>query len=688
MKKSIAEIYNEKSLDYLEDYHEESSWPHVEDENRKLLAILFVMRGEQLLESGDQQFISYFEKAEKVLPNDAHIFLRIAIAYTSQRGNVKNLLEASRYIEKSTKLDPDCVDSWHAWGNILVGIGSLTHDIDCLYLADKKYAQAIQIEPKPENLGIFWQWGVCWHLIGKHSGEATDYHTAISKYRMAADADFGLYLFLNDYASALVDLGSLISREEFLFEAVELYRTAVEDAPTFFEGWFNLACAYHIIYEITEEIDYFHLARGCFENAVQLNPNSSLLWMKWGNLLANGGKFQRNVDLLEESMEKLEKADCLQSHEPETLSKWAEVIISVGVHKERLDYFKLAEQKIVRALQIHPENSHYWYIYGQCLNEVGRYFNDEKYYLLAIEKLQHGLSLNHSDPLIWYALALSHFALGDLKQDPELLHKTIKYCAKVIQLGGDLFPQFWNDWGVALMKMGELCSDKKYIQEAIEKFEEAIRRHNRDGDLSNIDPDWLYNCGCAYDFMGDFEDDERYYERAIHLLSQALSVKPDFTFARYNLALALTHLGEITSEVDFFYQALHLFEQVVTEDCEDEMAWNDWGLTLMQLSQLMQDPAKPDISDKLQQEAEQKFVQAISFGSIYAYYNLACLYSINGNYTDALHYLERAEAVGALPPIEDIMHDEWLEGLRSTHHFRSFVKQLSNKPSKDHPHEA
>lgn len=681
MRKSIEEIYNEKSFDYLEDYHCEGSWPSFGDENRQLLAQLFVMRGEALIEAEQPQYLNYFETAEKLAPNDSLLLLRIAVALTTQRGNVKNLLEASRYTEKSVQIDPDSIDGWHAWGNILVGIGSLTQDIDCLYLADKKYEKAVSFGPTSENISIYWQWGVCWHLIGKQSGEATDYHTAISKYRMAADAEFSLYLFLNDYASALVDLGSLISREEFLFEAVELYRAAVEDVPNFFEGWFNLASAYQIIYEITEATDYFTLSRACFENASQINHSSSMLWMKWGVLLGTAGKMQRNVELLEESMLKLEKADCLQSHEPETLSKWAEVIISLGVYKERLDYFKLAEQKIIRALQIHPENSHYWYIYGQCLNELGRYFNDEKYYLLAIEKLQHGLSLNSSDPLIWYALGLSHFALGELKQDIEHLYKTVKYCSKVMQLGGELFPQFWNDWGVAFMKIGELTSDKKYIQEAIEKFEEAIRTSAREGDATSIDPDWLYNCGCAYDFMGDFEDDERYYEKAIQLLSQALVIKPDFIFARYNLAIALTHLGEVTSEVDFFYQALHLFEEVVTEDCEDEMSWNDWGLALMQLSQLLQDPAKPGVVDKLQQEAEHKFIQAISFGSEYAYYNLACLYSLNGNYSDAVYYLERAELVGSLPPIEDIMHDEWLEGLRSTHQFRSFVKQLSNRPN-------
>ena len=72
-------------------------------------------------------------------------------------------------------------------------------------------------------------------------------------------------------------------------------------------------------------------------------------------------------------------------------------------------------------------------------------------------------------------------------------------------------------------------------------------------------------------------------------------------------------------------------------------------------------------------------MRAASLGSVYVYYNLACLYSLNGHYDEAMTYIERAAAHGTLPSIVDMQHDEWLEGLRGSKQFRNYLAQLANR---------
>jgi hypothetical protein len=81
----------------------------------------------------------------------------------------------------------------------------------------------------------------------------------------------------------------------------------------------------------------------------------------------------------------------------------------------------------------------------------------------------------------------------------------------------------------------------------------------------------------------------------------------------------------------------------------------------------------------LYKDAEEKFVHAIALGSRLAFYNLSCLHSLNGNYALAMNFLERAEMCGTLPASEEILHDDWLEGLRSTPSFHKFLKQRKKK---------
>ena len=111
------------------------------------------------------------------------------------------------------------------------------------------------------------------------------------------------------------------------------------------------------------------------------------------------------------------------------------------------------------------------------------------------------------------------------------------------------------------------------------------------------------------------------------------------------------------------------------------MSWNELGLTLLHLAQLMEDPSHHETVDKLYTQAESKLQQAVALGCTSALYNLACTCALTGNVENAMYYLERAERQGGLPKLDDMLNDEWIDPLRDTPAFKAFLNHLTTKQS-------
>ncbi len=82
---------------------------------------------------------------------------------------------------------------------------------------------------------------------------------------------------------------------------------------------------------------------------------------------------------------------------------------------------------------------------------------------------------------------------------------------------------------------------------------------------------------------------------------------------------------------------------------------------------------------ELYMDAEYKITQAGLFGNEHAYYYLACLYSILGRTYEAMELMYQSFYAKALPPIDDLLDDDWLENLRATPAFSQFLSVLEAK---------
>jgi len=391
---------------------------------------------------------------------------------------------------------------------------------------------------------------------------------------------------------------------------------------------------------------------------------------------------------------------------------------------------KSALVKIQTGIRIQKDIPTLWRLYGDCLTELGRYYGDEKFLIEAIQRYRTGLQicsndlknqdlglpkasrgdsancfqsynldnvstldlqelsfepktgfsgclgLDASDTLLWYGLSLSLFTLGQLKEDLALIIEASQLFLKVIETGGQDTPQFWNDWGACLMKIGLIKNEKRFYEEAINKFEKALRLSQKLNLKNPHELEWLYNLGCAYEFLGDFETSPKSYEKALQLLRRVIEADPSFHIAYFNLACVYSRLGDLNSDIDLLLEANVTFKKVLENDLEDDYTWNELGVSLLILAKLMHDPVGFETSREYAAEAEKVFLQAIALGNISAIYHLACLYSMTENFEASIHYLEKCVENQALPSIDDLLTDDWLENVRNTPLFRHFISQF------------
>jgi tetratricopeptide (TPR) repeat protein len=687
VQKKLIEIQENQAFDCLDSFKDAKIWSTMTKEERNLFALLLLRQAAQQLQQGEGKVLDNFALAAKVSEDEPQIFYQQGLIFVSYPENSRCLDLACEAFARAVEKNPQFLMAWYQWGNACVSLGVLNAELHYFTEANSKYEKAsilfdVTLEQEIGREVLEWKRGICLALLGGHSGEPVDYMQAISHYRQAANLHCQESEFFNDYGHAVADLAFLVDRQELFIEAAQIFDEAIKRDAAWPGSWYNRASCMLRLCEINPQEEYFEQANQCLERAAELDPENYQIWLRWGQLESSLGKFKRDHKILESSLEKFSRANELEANHATILRCWAEAELFLGSHQERLELIQAAKQKIIKSIELHPEAPDAWYIYGASLNELGNYFEEEDFFYQALEKFHYGLSIAPQHPLLWYGLALAHFALGEMTEDSTLFEKSIQYCARVIECGGEAFPQFWNDWGVALLKLGEMTQQASYVEMAIEKFERALKRPAH-SEYEDVDLEWVYNYGCAYDLLGDFSEDARHVTKAIQVLEQVVQLDAGYVHARYNLALSLAHLGELTCDIEPYFKAIDHFQALLETDPEDDLIHMDFGVSLINLALLVQDDHHPERAQNLFRQAEAQLMQAASLGNCQAYYQLAGLYSLTKHCTLAMHYMERAQFFGALPSLDELIHDDWLDGLRHTPAFKNLINQLSSQQSKE-----
>lgn len=678
ISQKLREILTSEAFEQLEPFKNSKGWEPMSSDDKELLAQLFIGQGKRHLRNQDERAQEMFALAEQAAPKSAFIFTEIGHAYCEQHEYHACLQTACQAYERATQLKPLFSQAWMGWARALRLLGDL-EDEATYYDVCQKYLEKTETLIDQGNVEIKaelnHEWGQLWSTQGISSGEACDFHKALDYYRQAEFYGLQTADFYNDYANCLRHLSKLLDREDLLSQALTLYKKAHKADRNNLDTLHNLIDLLCVLYPQTGNFQHYTEALQHFESLAILNENGPDFWLLWGSLLAYQGKMHHDFDAVEASIDKLARADDMEKNNHTVLLRWAESLRILGAHLEDIEKLRAAEEKVLQSIQANPQSMEAWYLYGIILCEIGRYFTDQTFYIEALDKFRLGLSRDQQNPVLWYGLAQVYLALGELTGDRSFYEKAHAAYTRSYEFGTSTSSQFLNGWGVALMKIAETNESQNLVEEAIEKFERTIAIAER------IEPEWLYNYGCAFDFLGDLTGEPEHYEKAIMLLHKVLELDPDYLPALYNLALAFSHLGETIPDVDCLGRSCEYFQKLLQREPEDDLAWNDWGTTLLHMAQYLHDPALPEQSLQLYAQAEEKFINAQKLGCIHALYNLACLHSLTSQLDDAMHYIQKAEENHALPPVDDLIQDEWLDNLRQTHEFRGFLTQLANKKS-------
>jgi len=651
----------------------------------KELAEQFLKSAEELIESKEahERLIEVLDQAEKLFPEDVSILCRSArllFRYGALNGKGRFYLLALDKLKLAEEKNPLFFETttlwWQLWGNILIQLGKMLHDASFFEMALHKFQKAEKVthEVNPE---LSWDTGEAWILLGQKSGEPIDYQKGLTYFYAARNLGVLSPFFRLDFACALSQYGQLIGDPALLEESISFLRSVLSDvyhpekepSVAYIIAWRKLALAMKIRFLLSHQKEHFEEAEATFRDAILAATKNGELWLDWGELYLQAGWLKRDFKLVETALEKLTSAKVKECDPIRASFLLGMGLVIFGLFLENLKLIKDGQARILAAQEADPQNPQLQFASVFSEMSLGLYFSDATAYAHAVTFYESVLQENAFSTDHLYALFQAYMAWGLQLADLSLLHKAIEAITRLCQLRPFSHIHL-NEWGVALLRLKKIDviqeNYQAYVEEAIDKFQKAAQLCDEE--------EILYNWGCALDLLGDLTADEEDYARAIDLLTKAFEKRPSETHIRYHLGLAFSHLGELTSNADCLMQAADLLESVSRIDQEDENIFCELGYALLNLSELIFDPLYPEEGEKKRRDAERALIRAAELGSGDACYHLACLYSLSSLYEPSLHYLKKAEEVGRLPIKEDLEHDEWLEGLRSTEAFQDFFK--------------
>ena len=275
----------------------------------------------------------------------------------------KKYKAAITYYHRAIDEQPDMLEAYFSWGELLNRLGAKERAIAC-------YLQALkQVQDNPE---LYYRLGNIYQLESKWSQAAVCYQKATQFAPDYAEAHHQLAEVLShqeqwseaivsyrqaiqynpDFSWSYNNLGYALIEIDRWQEAVPVYQKAIELNPDFPWSYYNLAEAYSMLEQWSDAVDMY-------EKTAQIQPNLPQLQQKLGNALYH----RANRDLEEASKRfalaiEQEPNELLAYHQAIAIDKTnLELYLKLGdilIEQGQIDEAVVTYQM---ALQVHPKNS-------------------------------------------------------------------------------------------------------------------------------------------------------------------------------------------------------------------------------------------------------------------------------------------------------------------------------------------
>lgn len=597
--------------------------------------------------------LNQLEEKIDIDPTSPELFYEQGLALFesgSEKNCIKTLRKSVHYFKQATLLEPTHVEAWHGWGCALFLLGRK----EDLQGAKEKLDIALKLAPHQPDL--HWDTALIYLKLSDHSGEIDDIFKALSHFKKCEDK-ISYFEFWNSYGNAYIRLSEQIDDMRPIKQAIGCFKHAIALSLTNSDGWLGLARSLQKLYRFSHENDHYNQACDCFAAAIQLLPEKTEIAIERIAFMIETALQTKETSKLRVAIDKCEQAPS----SPHLLAYWSVALAFLGARTNRIELLHEAEEKITLALKnnLRTDDRLLIFLSGQSFFALAEYHCDLDLYFQAVEEFQASLSLDRTQLYCWVWMGHSYSAVYELTGDVTYLERALHFYSKSLQIKND--PHLYFEIASLLIEMGDEGNSDLPIQQAISYLEYLFQTYKA---ISFDHPEWFYHYGIALSKLGDFDEDPTLLHKALEAYINVLMFNPNHPKIHHRIGIVYSHLGDILNDTDYLFRSLHHFKLASKNQEEDEALLIDWGLALL------------CIGEDGYREAEVKFMQAALLGNQEVFYHLACLYSLKGSYDLAITYLQKSHASQNLPPIEDIMDDEWLDSIRLTQQFQEFIALL------------
>lgn len=679
------------------------------DEKKKTIK-LFLKRASKelgLASSGfEEKMLRFLRAAEELAISDcpelslSHIALLFRLGVISQ--NSDYLFHALHKIHDLESLCTANTGFWELWGHVLMALGNRINKTLYFEEAIIKYEKSLEIFSRDGTRrndidtkgALYWDLGKAWFSLGEYSQEMSDYLKALQAFKNAETLGIYESYFWRDFGRSLLKLAELDGSIDRIGEAIVLFQKGIlasekrkKKSGAFRSNWKLLTKSRSLLALMTGDEKSFKRADETFQEAILASPLESDLWLEWANLHTRFGIMVKDLSLLESALDKLASSQITHCNGVKVLALISEIFCSLGLFLEKPSLIKEGEKRIQTALQAQPKDPDVLAALGKSFLYYGIYFEDERVLPLAIQEFKSCLAQKTYHIGALEGLVHGYLVWGEKEKNPYFIKKAISTIEQLIHLR-PFNPYYYAEKGLAYFKLWMAYKNEGIKDFKEEKCGEILHKahHFLDhaielkGGIEALPPyDWIYYLGCICDLLGEFEEDEKYYEKSIKILSWLIEKESNVTQIMSSLALTLLHYGEFVGSVESIYQSVDLLNRVLKTDQEDDSALIDRGYAYLVLSDLIMDPIHPLLRQNVLSAAERDFAAAAKLGNAEAYYYLACLYSLTELFEKSMDYLYRAEELESLPDNETLEQEEWLEGVKKTASYQEFAENRNKR---------
>ncbi len=638
----------------------------------------------ELIKQNLEEGCNFFAEACALKPNNPKLYFEQGVSlfeFGTEEGKEKVLSLANKKFKIATTLFSEYFEAWFFWGMTLSYLGKACQKHHYFLEAKEKLQKAMNLSlgQSSEVLSdLYREYAQVQMEIAKRSKEAHDWYLSMDAFEKSTALNNQMEPdFWNQFGSACFSLATQVNDIRLCVKAIHNFKHAITYELNNYEGWKNLTFAMSFLYESTHDEDHFSQANDCFGTCVRMHPLSDSIWVEWAFFLCKSGRNVSDSRRVQSAVEKCIRASSINDSNPLIAICLGESLALLGELTEKIEYIRNGQDKLLEVVESNPGEPRAWMALGESFISMGKYFNEYDYIYQAIEKFQQGLSLNRTCHDLWFSMAKAYSLVGVMLSDVESLEKAESFYLKAINLYARS-SYYHFEYAACLSKLGELCQEERFFEASIKEFEQVLQMQKN---AIYLHPDWLFEYAKTLDLYAEFFEEESYYQKAIEIFSHILMIDPDFPQIHYRLALAYSHLGELTGEIEPFYRSLHSFKLAAKHEEENDQILVDLGVTLINIAQNSSDSLEIEICYR---DAEVKLIQAIKAGNLQGYYQLACLFSLIGESEKSLTFLMKTDFFNALPDIEDLLEDEWLDHVRCSDGFQEFLNYLEKK---SHQHE-